>query len=275
MIGPRTRCLGVLGWPVGHSFSPAMQNAALAALGLDWVYGAFAVAPDQLATAIRGAAALGFAGLNLTIPHKEAALALCDPDAEAALAGAVNTLVFTAGGRPRGHNTDVYGFRQLLVEAKVEVRGARAAVLGAGGAARAVVLALRAEGATAVVVSRSARRLVFADGSTVEHRPWTGASLETLLPTVDLLVDATPRGLVVDGKAPAEVALLGRHATVIDIAAKRPSALIQAADGRGLRTAMGTAMLLHQGVRALESWTGRPAPVEVMRAALAEAIAQP
>ena len=77
MIGPRTRCLGVLGWPVGHSFSPARQTAALAALGLDWVYGAFAVAPDQLATAIRGAAALGFAGLNLTIPHKEAALALC------------------------------------------------------------------------------------------------------------------------------------------------------------------------------------------------------
>jgi shikimate dehydrogenase len=297
-----TRFLGVIGWPVAHSHSPAMQNAALAALGLDWVYGAFPVAPEALAQAVAGACALGFVGLNVTVPHKVAALRLCRPDALAERVGAVNTLVFPTepGGETRGLNTDVHGFRRLIAEAGLFAEGGtrghgrplRAAILGAGGAARAVAVALGDEGVETHVVRRGAGRIEL-PGLELEHHDFAAAALAALLPTVDLLVDTTPRGLGprpdnegaaghLPDLAPApasaltspeqEVRLLPRHALVVDLVVRRETPLVAAARTRGLRACTGAAMLLHQGAAALEAWTGRAAPLAVMRAALGRSI---
>jgi shikimate dehydrogenase len=280
-----------------------MQNAALAALGLDWVYGAFAVAPEALEQAVAGARALGFIGLNVTVPHKVAALGLCRPDALAERVGAVNTLVFPTepGGETRGLNTDVHGFRRLLAEAGLLDGGAvhcqgrplRAALLGAGGAARAVAVALVDEGVETHVVRRGARRIEL-PGLALEHHDFGAAALAALLPTVDLLVDTTPRGLgpgpgsegqegaavdlMASAPAPAptypeqEVGLLPRHALVVDLVVRRETPLVAAARARGLRACTGAAMLLHQGAAALEAWTGRAAPLTVMRAALGRSL---
>src|SRR5690348_11338837 len=133
------RVLGVIGWPIAHSRSPEMQNAGLKALGLDWTYVKLAVPPPKIVSAGHGPAALGFRGLNVTIPHKETVLALCEPDALAREVGAVNTLAFE-GDRVLGYNTDVHGFRMLLGETGVAPVG-RVLILGAGGAARAVAMA--------------------------------------------------------------------------------------------------------------------------------------
>ena len=262
-MGTRTRWVGVIGAPVAHSRSPAMHNAALAALDLDWAYGAFLVDKHDLAAAIAGARALGFVGLNVTVPHKIEALAWCVPDAVARRTGAVNTLVFTSG-LTNGHNTDVYGFRKLLVEAGEEARGKRALVLGAGGAARAVVIALRDLGAHVTVAARS-RSLGL--GSDEEPPHIDLASARDHLADVNLLIDATPRGLA-DEPVPEDPALLAPDALVVDLVVRRETPLVAAARRAGVRAVTGTAMLLHQGAAALALWTGREPPLDVMRAAL-------
>ena len=269
MSSSRTRYLGVIGWPVAHSLSPQMQEAGFRALGLDLRYGAFPVEPTRLVDAFAGAEALGFVGLNVTVPHKESVVRLCRPDDEARRIGAVNTVVF-GDGVPRGYNTDVHGFRALLVEAGIDARGARAIVLGAGGASRAVVWALVGEGAEVTVVSRSDRKVLFEDGPLVEHVPWDDELLARLLATADLLVDATPRGF--DAGHSLDLSPLGPRASVVDVAAIAQTPLVTAALARGLRATTGVPMLLHQGVRAFEAFTGQPAPVEIMRAALLAAL---
>jgi shikimate dehydrogenase len=158
LVNARSPVFCVLGHPVGHSLSPAMQNRALEAMGLDGVYVAFDVAPKQLAEAVRGLAALGVRGANVTIPHKEAILPLLDRlTPEAALIGAVNTVV-PEGGALVGHNTDAPGFLQALRAAGGEPAGARVLVLGAGGSARAVGVALARAGASLTVANRTASR---------------------------------------------------------------------------------------------------------------------
>jgi shikimate dehydrogenase len=261
-----TRLYGVIGWPVAHSRSPAMHNAALAALGLDAVYLAFAVAPERLAAALAGARALGVAGLNVTIPHKEAALALVAPDELAARVGAVNTLTFDED-TVHGTNTDVHGFLQLCAEAGAPA-SPRAIVLGAGGAARAVVAALEGRARALTVVGRRSGTLTVG-GIGHAVAPWS--ELPARLPGCDLLIDATPRGL--DDAAPAvDLEPLPPEAVVLDLVVRRETAITRAAKARGLRAQAGAAMLLHQGAAALERWTGRPAPVEVMRRALDAAL---
>lgn len=237
-----------------------MQTAGLAALGLDWEYAAHAVAPAALATFLSQAPQAGFRGLNVTIPHKGAALSLCRPDAVAARAGAVNTLLFEEG-QIHGTNTDVYGFATWLTEMGIGP-GGTAVVLGAGGAARAVALALadwRVE-----VVTRRPQPLVI-DGRPLPLSPWE--ALPARLAEADLLVDATPRGL--DPAAPAlDLSPLPRHARVLDLVVAKETALTRAAARRGLIASTGGPMLLHQGARALELWTQRPAPLAAMREAL-------
>jgi shikimate dehydrogenase len=267
MIHTGTRLLGVVGWPIAHSRSPAMQNAAIEDLGLDFVYLAFAVPPHQLVHALQGAATLGFRGLNVTIPHKEVALGLCQPDALAREVGAVNTLIFD-GARLRGINTDVHGFRMMMAEAGVPPsfdRPGRAVILGAGGAARAVAVALRSAGYTdLVVVSRNATP-VTVGGVALAVQRWE--ILPRLLSGADLLVDATPRGL--DPESPAiDLTGLPEHAVVLDLAVAAATRLTDHAQARGLRSATGASMLLHQGAASLEAWSGVAAPVEIMRDAL-------
>jgi shikimate dehydrogenase len=264
VITAATRLLGVVGWPIAHSRSPAMHNAALAALDLDYVYLAFGMPPEQLMTALAGLREAGARGLNITIPHKEAALAFGEPDEIARSVGAVNTLVFE-GDAVLGTNTDVHGFRALCAESGARTDG-RAVVLGSGGAARAVIAALMPTAREIVMLTRT-RRELYVGGVLHTGIPW--APME--LTGADLVVDATPRGLD-DAQPPPDLSALPAHATVLDLVARRDTPLLRAARARGLHAAAGAGMLLHQGAAAFERWTGRAAPLEVMRRALDDAL---
>jgi len=259
--------LAIIGWPISHSKSPPMQTAALAALGIEGEYTAHAVAPDELAQFVEHAPSKGFRGVNVTIPHKESVLKLCAPDELAARVGAVNTLVFD-GDKPAGYNTDVYGFLEMAREIGAPLDGT-VVMLGAGGGARAVAHAVHVKGKLAIV-ARTPRDFRVADVA-MTVTPWNDDVLAKLLPRADVLVDATPRGLYADAPA-IDLSPLPAHAVVLDLVVARETALTRAAKERGLKAAPGGAMLVHQGARALELWTGKPAPIEVMRQALDAAL---
>lgn len=243
-----------------------MQTAALAALGFKGEYVAQAVAPDELENFVQHAHEHGFRGVNVTIPHKMAALKLCAPDELATRVGAVNTLVFEDGAR--GYNTDVHGFVELAKEAGARLDGA-VVLLGNGGAARAVAHAVHGHGKLAVV-ARTPHSFVV-DGNALTVVPWSDDVLAKLLERADVLVDATPRGLD-DAAAPIDLAPLPSHAVVLDLVVARETALTKAAKARGLQAATGVAMLLHQGAKSLELWTHKKAPLDVMRKALDQAL---
>jgi shikimate dehydrogenase len=242
MLGAETRLVALLGDPVAGSRSPVMQNAAFAARGLDWAYVACRVEARALEAAVRGLAALGFAGANVTRPHKQAAVLLCDElDEAAARGGSLNTLVFE-GVRVLGASTD----GEAVVSA-VDVSGARALVLGAGGAARAVAAALSHAGAEEV---RLASR---------QDPDWPPSEDDATL-----IVNATP--LVDEVPVPPQP---GQQ--VVDLAYRsdgRPTALVEAARAAGCAAVVdGIEILVRQGAAAFERWTGVPAPLDVMRAA--------
>jgi shikimate dehydrogenase len=272
--GAPARLAAVLGWPVAHSRSPALHNAAYRALDIDAVYVALAVAPGELAAALGGVRALGFLGVNVTVPHKEEARRLCDEvDRLAAEVGAVNTIV-VRDGRLVGANTDVAGFARALADEG----GASGPVviLGAGGSARAVAAAVRADGGEPRVVARrpeKAREL----GAGF---PWTPRGLGEALDGAGLVVDTTPTGLShdsdSDGAHPVPVPLerLDQTALVASLVYHREPALLSRARALGLRTMDGAGMLVHQAALAFTLMTGREAPLDVMRAAFAQPTAR-
>ncbi len=279
-IPPNTRLVALLGDPVSHSLSPRMHAAAFAACGLPWAYVAFRVRWEDLREAVAGLRALGFEGANLTIPHKVAALALVDEvDASARRCGAVNTLVFR-GGRVVGHNTDVSGVRRALREEGLDLRGARAVVLGAGGAARAACAALGELGAERVVVL--ARRLPAAEAvcefmgrefpaTAFEPLPLEEETLRSALRGAHLLVNATPVGMHPDeeGCLVGSAEWLRPQLVVFDMVYNPArTRLVRLAEAAGARAVGGLAMLVHQGAEAFELWTGRPAPVDAMKRAV-------
>jgi shikimate dehydrogenase len=237
-----TSLVGLLGWPTSHSLSPQMQNAGFAALGLDWAYVPLPTPPELLGDAVRGLVASGFAGANVTIPHKEAVIAFCDElDDVASRAGSVNTLVIEEG-RVVGASTD-----GLAVTSQIEPEGRRALVLGTGGASKAVAGALREAGADVVVMGR--------------RDPGWPPSPDGY----DVLVNATPvRDEVVVRPVP--------DMQVVDLAYRangRPTALIAAAIAAGCHPCVdGLDVLLAQGAASFERWTGQAAPLVAMRAAL-------
>jgi shikimate dehydrogenase len=259
------RRLAVLGYPVSHSRSPAMQNAALAALGLaeEWSYEAIEVAPDGFERRVREMAAEGFAGANVTVPHKGAALAVADELSEVAReVGAANTLVFS-GGEIRAENTDAQG---LLNAMAVAPAGKRVLVLGAGGAARAVVWALAREGAEIDVWNRTERRsrdLCAELGGRAVAEPDPGDYV--------LIVNSTAVGL--RGEDPFEnLPLAADRFTpdqlVVDMVyGAGPTRLLQAAASAGAEIVDGIEILVQQGALSFAIWTGREPPVEAMRAA--------
>jgi shikimate dehydrogenase len=258
------RRLGVLGWPVDHSRSPAMQNAALAATGLDgaFAYERVAVEPDALATTLPTLAAAGFAGVNVTIPHKEEALALAtDASSDARAIGAANTLTFGPEGTIRADNTDAPG----LLDALGEPVPRSALVLGAGGSARAVAYALRRAGAEVSVWNRSperARRLAAALGV---------AAVDAPVPA-EALVNCTAVGLRDPGATFKNLPLtsdqLGQYACVVDLVYRDGGTeLLHQAERRGSRCVDGLEILVRQGARSFEIWTGRTAPLDAMRRA--------
>lgn len=266
-----TTITGIIGWPVGHSLSPRMHNAAFGALGINWAYLAFPVAPGSVRTAVDGLAAAGVAGLNVTIPHKHEVIAACASVSDAVREiGAANTLVATGDGRFRADNTDAAGFLRAIDEqAPLELHGADVLVLGAGGAARAVVHALRGRGARPIIANRSPGRAEQL-GTTIEFTP---AALARALDACSLIVNATSLGMGSD-HVPAELPLagIGPEHVVNDLVYRvGGTPWLHAAALRGARTVDGLGMLLFQGVAAFEQWTGLGAPVEAMRAALTDA----
>jgi shikimate dehydrogenase len=290
--------LAVIGHPVAHSRSPAMQNAALAALGLgeEWSYEAIDVAPKDLEERVRTMSAEGFAGANVTVPHKAPALALADLASESARAiGAANTLVF-AGGRIEAHNTDAGG---LIAALPGSPRGARALVLGAGGAARAAVWALRSAGAAVDIWNRTTWRaeqihIELTQGAAtvqieaaqdpgpvgselgqepgaVEIEIEESAVSDPDQRAYNLIVNTTTVGL--RGEDPfahlpvAAEAFAPGQILVDMVYGKGPTALLRAAEAGGATTVDGIEILVQQGALSLSVWTGREPPLDVMRAA--------
>lgn len=237
-----TTLIGLLGWPTAHSLSPPMQNAGFEALGLDWAYVPLPTPPEQLADAVRGLAAMGFAGANVTIPHKRAVLELCDElDEVARAAGSVNTLVFD-GGRVLGFSTD-----GDAVTNQIDPAGRRVLVLGKGGAALAAIEALERSGAEVTVASRR------------------DAGWPPSVDGYDILVNATPvkDELIVAPHGGMEVVDLAY------LSDGRETALVAAARAAGCEIVVeGLDVLLFQGVASFERWTGLPAPIVAMRKAL-------
>jgi shikimate dehydrogenase len=240
-ISGTTTLVGILGWPVSHSLSPEMHNAAFAALGLDWAYVPLPTPPGQLADAVRGIATAGFAGANVTIPHKTTVIELCDELEDAARhAESVNTLVFR-DGRVLGSSTDVVAIEQAIGQGS-----GRALVLGRGGSAKAAVAALRSQGYDVTVASRSDPHWppdasdyeVIVNATPVKHEP---------------LIRPVPAQLLIDLPYNAD-------GTV--------TAFARAGRDAGARVVDGLEILLAQGAASFEKWTRQPAPTKAMRLAL-------
>ena len=275
-----TRIVGILGDPVEHSMSPAMQNAAFEALGLDIAYVAFRVHSADLPAAVNGVRALGMAGANVTVPHKEAIVPLLDGiSAEARALGAVNTVV-RRGRRLLGHNTDSGGFSAALAASGVRLAGRSAILIGAGGAARAVVAALqRGRCRDITIINRAperARRLVRQmrrPRSRLLVAPWPALADDALIQRADLIVNCTPVGLAGEHLDTLAYDAARQGCVFVDLVyGSAPTPFLRRAQRLGRRTVDGTGMLLHQGALAFSLWTGRRAPVAVMARALRRAL---
>ena len=274
-ISGRTAVCGIVGDPIEHSLSPAMQNAAFAAAGLDFVYVAFRLARGAARECAAAVRTLNLRGLNVTVPHKVEILPYLDAvDPGAARIGAVNTIV-NEGGRLTGYNTDAVGFLQGLEVKGIALQGVDVVVLGAGGAARAVVFSLVERGARVTVLNRDASRaealahdVSASYDRAVGHGALDAAALQSLLPGAALLVNTTSVGMhPLADATPCPAALLRPGLAVCDIVYNpRPTLLLREAAGRGAATVDGVEMLVRQGAKAFELWTGIGAPVEVMRA---------
>lgn len=272
-IAARTRVGAVIGWPVEHSLSPALHNAAFAAAGLDAVFVALPVRPGGVPAAIAGMAALGFLGASVTVPHKQAARAAATRLSTSAEAiGAVNCLTFQGEGEGDavvGHNTDARGFVDAMAAALEDPAGMRAVLLGAGGAARAVRHGLLGAGAAEVrIIARRPEAVDWATPAMAPIRPWTDEVLADELGRCDLLVDCTSMGLSAQAEqavpAPIPVDALQIGAIVATLVYHRPTQLLMQAADRGLRTLDGAGMLVYQGARAFTLWTGQDAPIDAM-----------
>lgn len=263
-----TRLAAVLGDPVRHSLSPVIHNAAFGALGLDWTFVALEVTAAGLADAVRGVRALGLAGLSVTMPHKESIVGLLDEVVgDAALLGAVNC-VRSSGGRLIGHNTDGVGFVEgLRSDTGRDPAGMRGVVLGTGGAARAVALALAGHGAVDVALlgRDPSRTAMVAERLGGVIRAGTPVDLAA----ADLVVNASPVGMEAHPGTPVDPAGLDGGTVVVDLVYHPiETELVRDCRSRGIVAANGVAMLVHQAAAAFELWTGAAAPLEAIRSAV-------
>jgi shikimate dehydrogenase len=276
-LSGRTVLLGVIGHPITHTLSPKMHNAAFAASGLDYVYVAMDVLPEDLPAAVGGLGALGFRGFNVTMPHKEAVLPLLDELDEAARAsGAVNTVVVEER-RLRGANTDGSGFVEACGETRVGFEGAKVLVVGAGGAAAAIAVAVLGEGARELrILNRSRWRAEKLRDRLQEGYPGAGISVydatdpEGAAWGASVIVNATYLGMKDGDPLPLPASCLGTDTVICDAVYRpgRETGFIRLARGRGLRTVSGGQMLLYQGVQAQRIWTGKEPDVRAMSEAL-------
>jgi len=266
----------VIGSPIRHSVSPVIHNAAFRALDLDWVFTAFEVAPGRGAAAVDGARDLGVAGLSVTMPHKADVVRAMDrltPAAE--LLGAVNTVVRRGTRELVGENTDGAGFLDAVrADEGFDPAGRRCLIVGAGGAARAVVLALAGAGAAEIVVANRTPARAEEAAALAPGVARAGSTDEA--DGVDLIVNATPQGMAGDQSLPVPAAALGPGQLVVDLVyhpALTP--LVEAAKERGAAAANGLGMLIHQAAHAFRLWTGEDPPLEVMSASALAELARP
>lgn len=279
MISSEAMLLGVIGDPIRQSKSPVMHNRALAALGIDGVYTAMHVLPEHVGDAIRGMRAFGFRGLNVTIPHKQDVISLLDEvDESAQIVGAVNTIV-NDNGRLIGYNTDGIGYvRSLKEEAEPELRGKRILVIGAGGASRGIVYELTKEAPAQIwIANRAVERAKSLAQDLERYGPIQGIPLDEAADyasDADIIINTTSVGMYPEvDMLPLSLAPFRVDITVSDLIYNPlETALLRQARERGSRTHGGLGMFVYQGAYALEYWTGRPAPAQVMREAVLEAL---
>jgi shikimate dehydrogenase len=268
----------VIGHPIQHSKSPAMHNAAFATCGMDTEMIAIDARPEQFFDVVRELSALGCVGASITTPHKHAAHALCDQRMPSAVTvGAVNCLQFV-DGKIIGHNTDAVGFSSGLAQAGLSTAGKHVVILGAGGAARAVAVGV-ADAARISIVARRPEAVTWAvegtAGPTVHM--WNAQTLEDLFRYAAFVIDCTSAAINVEADSlklmdSLPLAVLPKHAVVCCLTYHRTALITQRAKALGLTTHDGASMLIHQGAAAFEIWTGRTAPVAVMRQALLDAL---
>jgi shikimate dehydrogenase len=263
-----TKIVALLGYPVGHSLSPGMHNAAFEHLGLDYCYVAFPVRPDALGEAVGAIRALNMAGANITVPHKENAVKFLDEvDKEASFIGAVNTVV-NSDGRLKGYNTDGRGFMRSLSDEGITLEGKKVLIIGTGGASRAI----------GYYISKTADALLLYDIDGAKARRLRDDLLKirnniSLLPNIedaggmDIIINATPLGLKETDPLPLDLSKINPSQTIGDLIYKE-TRLLKEAGAKGCETFNGLGMLLWQGVFAFELWTGIAPPHGIMRKAL-------
>ncbi|HEY3425983.1 MAG TPA: shikimate dehydrogenase [Negativicutes bacterium] len=273
MTTGKTKAIGIIGWPVGHSLSPLIHNAAFAGLGLDYTYIPLPVQPGQLGQGIAGLKALGFSGANVTVPYKVAVMDYLDEiHASAQLVGAVNTIVVQEG-RCIGYNTDAEGFILSLKASQVDISGKNAVLLGAGGAARAVVCGLMEHGIRKVTIgARNAGKAGTFAGTfepTVEvvGCGWQENIFQSALGDCDILIQCTSLGMFprLHEEPPLDWQKVNCSATVCDLIYNpRMTQFLLTAAGRGHKVVGGEGMLVEQGAYAFFIWTGQQAPRDIM-----------
>lgn len=267
-INGKTKIVGIFGYPVEHSLSPKMHNAAFKYLHLDFCYIPFSVRPKMLESAIRGIRALNIAGVNITIPHKETVIAFLDTlSDEARFIGSVNTIK-NLDGELIGFNTDGKGFMKSLAESDIEIAGKRVLIIGAGGAARAIGYYICRDAAELCIYNRNIGRAetlkthLYPFKENVAVIKECGSSSD-----FDIIINTTPLGLKPDDPLPLNASMLKSHQVVCDLIYKE-TPLLQRASVIGCKTVNGLGMLLWQGVLAFEKWTGIQPPVDIMKKAL-------
>lgn len=282
-ISPATRLFAVFGQPVGHSLSPAFQNAGLQAMNVDGVYLAFEVGPEDLMPSLQTCDRWKAGGVNLTIPLKETAFQNLEHLADSAMfAGSVNTIVFEAPGRMVGHSTDGFGLREALREAfGGAFEGRRIMVLGCGGAGRAAALqAAREDAAEVMLANRTRARAETVEAEIRERLPGVSVSTTTSWPPssaeiqqADVIIQSTSLGMKAEEGLGLEPDSFRAGQAVLDMTyVQETTPVMDMARQAGAQAVNGIGMLLHQGVESLRLWTGQEPPVDVMRTALKDAV---
>lgn len=281
-INGKTGLVGLIGWPVGHSFSPAMHNRAFDMTGANLVYVPLPTARDDLSAVVRALPKMGFVGANVTIPHKEKVIRFLDEiSGDAKLIGAVNT-ISCVNGILKGYNTDGAGFLSALIEElHFNFTSAKVIVIGAGGAGRAVCVKVAEQPIASLKITdideERGRRLVNdiqenIPDRLVEFVPKEDSRLEQAIGESNLLVNATPCGMKKEDPCIIQEDWLHEGLTVYDLIYHRLTPLVDKSRKRGLTAEPGLSMLLYQAVLAFELWTGKKAPVDVMKRVLEEEI---
>lgn len=283
MYTGKTKNLGVIGYPIKHSLSPVIQNAAIAAAGLDYAYIAMPIAPEDLKTAVSGLKVANFSGFNVTIPHKVTIMQYLDEiDPVAEFIGAVNT-VKIENGRLYGYNTDVIGFINPLLKEGFELKGKTVVIFGAGGASRAIICGLIQQKVAHIIlgvrnkVKGEKLAASFKDLISIEAYDWRDEEFTAWLAKADLLVNTTPLGMFpnIDGVVPLEWEKVKNDAFVYDIVyTPAKTRFLREAEEHGHKILNGEKMLAEQGGASLQYWTGKEADVEVMVKALRKYLEQ-